>query len=293
MPNDLRFSTRIAPRRIPLLAVALTACVFSCTHLAHAFDELALVVDAPAVVLEGVPGANAVEQQFRAQFEPLLKVELSFVNRTCKLSDEERRSLIATSNAWLTEFIKDYAKGGGQPQMRGMWFGGGQQQRATEPRESIQAGVEKLVKAELPQQKSAAYLEECKKRSEFVKSVAVENLVARIDKELILSPEQREKIAKSLTEHWDKSWAPQMEMFMHGMEVWPNVPDQWIRPHLSATQQVVWGRVPKQDSNHVFFGGMDGNAGVIDDIDLDEGIDKKKGLDVKPQPVAEAPQAAN
>jgi hypothetical protein len=114
--------------------------------------------------------------------------------------------------------------------------------------------------------------------------VWLDNLVAKIDKELILSPEQREKITKSLNDHWDKKWAPQVEMFMHGMDMWPNVPDQWIRPHLTATQQVAWGRIGRNQGNH-FFGGMGVNAQVIDDIDLDVDKNDPKAA-VEPQPAA-------
>jgi hypothetical protein len=256
---------------------ALTGLATLCSlQRPAAAAELALIADVQAdVVVVNNGAADAIQQQFRGQFEPLLKVELSFINRACKLTDEQRLKLIKKSNDWLTKFIRDYAKQGGQPQMQGAWFGGGRQQVA-DPRESIQAGVEKLVKAELPKEQVDIYAEECKKRSEFGKSVSVDNLVARIDKELILSPEQREKLTQSLTEHWDKNWAPQLEMFMHGMDMWPNVPDQWIRPHLTAAQQVAWGRLNKNNNRHVFFGGMGVEGQVIDDIDLKEGQDKPK-----------------
>ena len=274
------------------LVAALSAF---CSQPKVAAAEIVAVEAADVVVFNNGVAPNAgVEQQFRAQFEPLLKVELSFVNRVCKLSDEQRRKLIDKSNAWLDKFIRDYAKQGGQPQMVGAFMAGGRQQ-AADPRESIQAGVEKLVKAELPKEQAEVYVEESKKRVEFAKKVAVDNLVTRIDKELILSPEQREKLTQSLTEHWDKNWAPQLEMFMHGMDMWPNVPDQWIRPHLTAAQHVAWGRLNKNQHGHVFFGGMGVEGQVIDDIDLKEGQDKPIDVAKEKQAAAVlvAPRAAN
>lgn len=269
----------------------VTLC--SLQQLASA-DRLVLVADAPAngVVVDN-GAVDAIQQQFRMQFEPMLKVELSFANRACKLSEEQRRKLISKSNAWLDKFIRDYAKQGGQPQMVGAFIAGGRQQVA-DPRESIQAGVEKIVKTELPKEQADIYVEESKKRAEFARKVAVDNLVTRIDKELILSPEQREKLTLSLTEHWDKNWAPQLEMFMHGMDMWPNVPDQWIRPHLTAAQHVAWGRLNK-NHGHVFFGGMGVEGQVIDDIDLKDGQEKPKDAAKEKQAaaVSVAPQAAN
>jgi hypothetical protein len=265
-------TNRRISRTAALIAAACGVAAFGSLLQSLAALEIVAVQEANAVLV--VNGPVGVEQQFRAQFEPLLKVELSFVNRACKLSDEQRQKLIGKSNGWLDEFILDYAKQGGQPQMVGALIAGGRQQTA-DPRESIQAGVEKIVKAELPKEQAEIYVEESKKRAEIARKVAVDNLVTRIDKELILSPEQREKLTQSLTEHWDKNWAPQLEMFMHGMDMWPNVPNQWIRPHLTAAQHVAWGRLNK-NHGHVFFGGMGGEGQVIDDIDLKEGQEQPK-----------------
>jgi hypothetical protein len=279
------------------LTISATIFAWAIVVVHPAAAEIVAVRQADVVVLNNGPAAG-VEQQFRAQFEPLLKVELSFANRVCKLSDDQRRNLIGKCNAWLTKFIRDYAKQGGQPMVQGAWFGGGRPQLA-DPRESVQKGVAKIIKAELPKEQTAVYVEETKKRADFSQQVSVDNLVARIDNELILSPEQREKISKSLFDHWDKAWAPQLEMFMHGMDMWPNVPDQWIRPHLTATQQVAWGRLHKQHGN-VFFGGMGNEGQVIDDIDLKEADDEKAdgrttdvGGDKRASAISVAPRAAN
>jgi hypothetical protein len=239
--------------------------VNSSTLAAELFADAVAAAD--VVVVGGAP--NAIEQQLRAQFEPMLKVELSFVNRVCKLTDEERRNLISKSNDWLKKFIADYAKRGGQPQFNVAWMAGGRPQ-AADPRESIENGVAKLVQSELPKPKAAKYQEEARKRAEFQKQAFVENLVTRIDHELILAPEQRDKIHASLTEHWEKSWQGQLEMFVHGVDMWPAVPDQWIRPHLSAVQQIAWGRLNK-NHGHTIFGGFPAEGQIIDDIDLTEG----------------------
>jgi hypothetical protein len=239
-------------------------------------DVVDVVVAAPPAAVPALPDAQM--QQFRAQFEPMLRVELSLINRVCKPAPDERRALIAKCNAWLDTFIRDYAKKGGQPNVDGAWFGG-PMANMQNPRESFAEALKPVVQKELSDEKYEQYEDECRQRAEFEefeKSVAVENLVAKMDGELMLSPEQREKLTDSLSSHWQKSWAPQLEMFAFGMDIWPNVPDQWVRPHLTAAQQVAWSRLNKQ-SGQMFFGGQFfGMAGqVIDDIDLDEGRDKK------------------
>jgi hypothetical protein len=266
-------------------AMVIFAALFVSVPLARG-ELVAQVEAADLVVVQGQPVA-AVQQQFRAQFEPLVKVELSFVNRVCKLDDKQRLNLIGKSNAWLDKYIATYAKQGGQPQPAGVWMAGNGRQ-AADPRDAVQAGIGKLVKSELSQEQAALYAEESKKRAEFVKATFVENLVTRIDSELILTPDQRDKIKQSLSQHWDKSWQPQLEMFVHGMDMWPNVPDQWIRPHLSAVQQVSWGKRNRQQFGNVFFGGFPVEGQVIDDIDLKEGQDKTDD-----KPVAKKQAAAN
>lgn len=289
----------VATQRIsPLCRRPMYTCMLMMASLVLLTgDTLAVevVVHADAVVLNN-PQAVGVEQALRGQFEPLLRVELSFANRVCKLSDDQRRKVIAKSNKWLTKFSKDHAKQGGQLMINGGWLGGRHQ--PVDARESVQKGVAEVIGEELPKEQAELYAEECKRRAEFTQKVAIDNLVARIDKELVLSPEQREKIAASLTEHRDKSWAPQPEMFMHGMNMWPNVPDQWIRPHLTATQQLAWSRIDKH-SAHVFFGGMGDDGQVIDDIDLEEGQAKPAEADANvaagaaPAAAIAVPQANN
>lgn len=265
LPRFINLFTAV--RRMLLVSVALVC--FHGSHWQRAASAGDIVVEAIQVI--NGPG-QAVQAQFRAQYEPLLKVELSFVNRACKLSDDERGVLITKSNAWFDKFVRDLAKSGGQPQ-GGVWMGFGRAQQSNDPRAEIEKNVAKIVDAELPKEKAAIYAEECQKRQQFIQETAVDSLVARIDKELILTLEQREKIAGSLNEHWEKTWAPQLEMFMHGMDFWPNVPDKWIRPHLTETQQTAWSKVHR-NTNQVFFNAFGNDGPVVDDIDLTQGKEK-------------------
>jgi hypothetical protein len=59
-------------------------------------------------------------------------------------------------------------------------------------------------------------------------------------------------------------------MFVHGVDMFPAVPDRWIRPHLTAIQQIAWGRLNKNHGQTI-FGGFPAQGQVIDDIDLKEG----------------------
>jgi hypothetical protein len=246
------------------------------------FEGVVDVVRAVQPVID-LAGGDPQLQQFRAQFEPLLKVELSFAVRVCKPSDEKRHEMIAKSNELLSTIIRDFQKQGGQPNADRMFFNGAAN-TVTDPRAAVEKGVKQVVEEVLSGEQAKLYADECQMRVEYQKKVALDNLVAKIDGELMLSPEQRDKLTESLSKNWQKSWAPQLETFMFGGDYWPNVPDQFVNPHLTAAQQVAWSKILKQSGN-VFWGGaffgMDGQ--VIDDIDLDaakkntdEGAEKEK-----------------
>jgi hypothetical protein len=234
---------------------------------------------APAPVQIVVPGfanqnPNALEPQIRARLEPMLRTELSFANRAAGLNDDERRALIAASKKWLDAFVVDFAKHQ-DPNQRQMWLQGmrviGGPQVGDDPRESVQHGVAEVVAATLPAEKVVAYENECGKRSAFYRQVIVDNLVALIDTKVILSPEQRQKITTSLNDHWDPSWAPQLELFAMNNDTWPNVPDQWVLPELTPSQRSVLSQLNRMSNRMIINGGAFGlEVGEIDDISLDD-----------------------
>jgi hypothetical protein len=244
------------------------------------FEGVVDVVRAVQPVIDVAVGDPQL-QQFRAQFEPLLKVELSFAARVSKPNEEERRQLIAKSNKMLDTVISEYRKQGGQANVDGVWMGG-MATTVPDPRNLVEDGVKKVVNEVLSDEQAKLYSDECAKRVEFQKKVALDNLVSKIDGELMLSPEQREKLSKSLSKNWQKSWAPQLETFMFGGDYWPNVPDHLVKLHLTAAQQAAWSKIPKQSGN-VFWGGafFGMNGQVIDDIDLDAAKEKADDGDKK------------
>jgi hypothetical protein len=223
---------------------------------------------------------NAVQQQTRKLLEPMLKVELSFAARATDLNRVERQKLTAEAKKWFEEFLVDFLKKQDPNQqqmllqgMQGVWFGN-QQQKPSNPRDAIQAGVAKLVKDSLSKKKVAAYENECRKRNEFARQVSVDNMVERLDEKVKLSPDQWKKITKSLNDHWDKNRDPQLEAFALNPSMWPGVPDECVLPELSPAQQAVLKRI-NTNSEQIFFNGgvfgqmFGGDNSVIDDVDLE------------------------
>ena len=185
--------------------------------------------------LANAAAQNAVEQQLRKMMEPMLKTELSFAARAADLNPAERQKLIASAKEWFDKYLVDFVKNSdpNQQQMilqaqQRVWVAGGQPQRVQNPRETIRAGVAKIVSTTLPKDKATVYASECRKRDEFARQVSVDNVVERIDKKVKLSPDQWKKITKSLNDHWEKARNPQLESLVINGDVAPGAHDQWI-----------------------------------------------------------------
>lgn len=252
-------------------ALALVAAACSQSIQAQRFDLIQIAPQPNAAA------QNALRQQIRKMLEPMLKVELSFVNRVAKPSDAERRALVAAAVKWLDQFTDEFAKKQDRNEQQ-MWLQGVQRvvvggpRNTEDPRETIERGVAKLVAETLPAEKAAVYEKQAAQRAEFERDAAVANLVEQLDEKLILAPEQRQRITSSLTEHWDQKWAPQIESFALGRNYFLPVPKQWVRPELTAAQRTVFDRL-NNSSRRVIFGGLPfGGLGkeFIDDIDLTE-----------------------
>jgi hypothetical protein len=242
-----------------------------------------VVVAEDAVVLQDVQVLVAAEaaaapadkelqlEPYLAQYRPVVKTELSFANRVCKFTPEQRKAVIADAKTWLKEYASKQAEG--QPaQNAGIWMQmGGQAQHDANPRRSLEEGVAKVVKKHVADEQRVIYEEEFNKRREFHVTTVVENLVAVIDEKLYLSEEQRQKMTAELQEHWDESWGLQLQHFTYMSNYLPNMPADRVVKHLNKEQTARWNGIQKvsfgQDLNqeHQWVGGQ-----VIDDVDLGE-----------------------
>jgi hypothetical protein len=229
-------------------------------------------------VLLAAPAAmnpQPMVDQIRRQLEPMLKVELSFVNRAAKLNDDERQALVAASLKWFDTFAADFVNKQ-DPNEQQMWLQGmrgiriGGDRSTADPRESIERGVAQVVASTLSKEKVTTYESECAARMKFYREVAVANVVECADEQLNLSSLQRLEITKSLLENWEKDLEPQLEFFVVKADALPDAAEMWIRPALSDSQRRMLNRMNKLRTQEIFFGQIGGGPDneVIDDIDL-------------------------
>jgi hypothetical protein len=161
----------------------------------------------------------------------------------------------------------------------------GEQPGYPDPRKLITEGLSKSIKATLSAEQAARYQEELDKRIENRKQVALTNLVAKLDQDLVLTADQRGKLFQSLSKSWKDSWGQSLEMLFYGEHYFPSLPDNDVIPILNATQKEVWSGIPKQ--NNVFWGwnGMAFVQGAVmdDETWADEPPANPKKSDPQPE----------
>jgi hypothetical protein len=236
---------------------------------------------APAPAVNPADAAAAGDEDprlaaIRSQFAPLLKVELSFANRVCHWTDEQRKAAIEVANAWLREFARENAKNNGRAIRGGVMMIAGNMPVAVNAGGAVppvEKKLEEKLQGAMTEQQRADYDAERAKRDAFRTDATIDNIVAQMDQILNLTPEQRSKINDSLHENWDAGWAPPLELFVQMTEYVAAFPDEYVTPHLTPEQRTIWKGVQRISARGVFFGqGPFGRqSAVIDDIDIEEG----------------------
>lgn len=186
---------------------------------------------------EAVAGDEAQDELVLHKFRPLLLAELNFVRKVCDPTPEQYRAIQVESEKNLKAVARRHA----ELQKRNMRRGGPQMGNASsEPHKLIRDSLAKTVKLTLNDEQLARYQIELDQRTKSRREAAVHNLVARLDQDLVLSNEQRDKIAESLLAHWNEAWAPQIEQMVNGSQTYPNVPDRYVAPSLTPAQRKIW-----------------------------------------------------
>ncbi len=205
-------------------------------------------------------GNNGQAQQFMQQFRPILRSEFHIVRVVCRPTPEQRQQIARAGEKAMRDAAVKYVDMMQRPMTAA-------QRAALDPRKQIREGLAKAVKAELSAELAARLRDEMVRRDASRKQLAVRNLVARLDHDLVLSPDQRDKVAESLRSHWDDSWGQSLEMFMYDYQFLPPIPDQHVAPFLNDSQKKVWRGTQKIQT---FWGGFGMVGGVMAEDPLED-----------------------
>lgn len=197
-------------------------------------------------------------QQFTQQFRPILRAELHLVRTACELTEEQRKQVARKGEGILKDAATKYAE---SQQKMMQPRRAGQAVSLPDPRALIQEGILASLKTHLPPEQLARYQEEIDERAVNRKQLAVQNLVAKLDQDLVLSAEQRDRLGESLSSTWNDAWGQSLQMFMNIDQFFPNIPDKYVLPILNETQKKVWRNIPKTQAN--FWGGFGMFGGMM------------------------------
>jgi hypothetical protein len=203
---------------------------------------------------------DAQIQQFTQQFRPILRAEYHLLRIAGALTPEQRKVMARAAEQVLHDAAQQHVETMRRPMTAA-------QRAALDARRLIQEGLAAAVKAQLPPEQAARYQAELARRNAGRNQLIVRNLVARLDRDLILSPEQRNQLIQSLSSHWDDSWGQSPETFLYDNNLLPSIPDQYIVPYLSETQRRIWRSTQKVQGffGRVMFGGVMENDPVEDE----------------------------
>jgi hypothetical protein len=229
----------------------------------------------------GAAGLDAQAAQYIQQFRPIFRTEYYFVRSACDLSKDQRKQLAELGERTIKSAAKQFVEDQ-QKMMRGGWRPGVQ---PPDPHKLIEQELLKSAASFLTQDQERRYKEEVEKRTASRRQVAADNIVARIDQDLVLTSDQRTRLAEALVAHWDDSWVQSLEMLTNIDNFLPNIPDNVVMPILAESQRDGWRRMSKNQGVFfgVSFGGMVQENDPLDDPELIEARKNADAQEIKPK----------
>lgn len=223
---------------------------------------------------------DPLEQQYAPQFRKVLNAELHFVRTVCQPTPEQYQPIKAAGEVSMKLTLKKFAEV--QKKMQ-QGFRAGEQPKYPDPHKLITEALAQAIKQTLSAGQSQRYDVELEKRAAARRRVVLNNLVAKLDKDLVLTADQRRKFADTLNSNWNDAWGQQLEVFLYGDQYLPVLPDAQVLPLLSDKQKEVWKETPRNQNTiwgWVGFGfvqAMDFEEAAPANADKPEDKGEKKG----------------
>jgi hypothetical protein len=239
------------------------------------------------VVVNGNANLNPMIQQFVQQGRPMMRSEVLLVHSLYHLPKDKLRSLVKGAETALEAISKEmaeYQQGGQRVMLKG--------QNSSNPEwaKRLQEAIAADFKKQLTPTQFAGYQSEVDKRFAEHKEMGVRFMVDAIDRELLLSPKQRDQLLATLGPKWEEGWSTYLEYIMYGNQFFPQEVDRLVTPVLDETQKKVW-QGTQRVSGLWGFGGVWGMQNGQDPLQefLDEGKEKPAAKNqVVPPPVPPA-----
>jgi hypothetical protein len=231
-------------------------------------------------------------QQYMQQGRPAMRSEVLLVYSLYHPPKDKLRALAKGAEAGLQAVAKEmaeYQQGAHRIMMNG------QNAKNPEWAKKLQQTIAVEFKKYLTPEQFAGYQSEVEMRFAEQKEAGLRFLVDAIDRELLLSPKQRDQVLRILGPRWEDGWTTYLEYLMYGNQFFPQEVDRLVTPILDETQKkvwqgaqkvsafwgfgVVWGMQNAQDPLQELL--ADGEAKPAGDA-LAPDVTKKKGAAARP-----------
>ncbi len=175
-------------------------------------------------------------KQLERMFQPVLNSELELIRRCCGgLEPAARRQIMAAGR----EAVAAGARGFTERQ-----FNGQLGRDDFDPRREIRGRLEKALEPLADPAEFAVYREQAERREARRAEAARLSILARVDRQLDLSADQRRTIEAELTRSWRPQWTRELgnrgDMRVNDYPPAPDDAADAIVPHLAPDQVAAW-----------------------------------------------------
>lgn len=184
--------------------------------------------------------AAAILEANLDEFREMFKPDLHFLRKVCDLSDSEFQTISHSTDARLREitrlFVEEQTSESDDPPSS--------DSEVKPLTEQIQEAIAQVAECQLTAEQWERYSTELRSRSEHRKRVAILNLVARLDADLLLTSQQRDQFAKLFEANWNVAWGQSLGLLTDDSNFMPELPQEEVDRILSPTQRVAMAALP-------------------------------------------------
>jgi hypothetical protein len=179
---------------------------------------------------------KVLTNHYTNQLLPVFKKELLHARTVCRLTSEELARIRPEADQIFDQVI-DQCVEAAQTSTPGK----ARTRSAMAPAPGlIQSGVLAVVMRHVSPERLESYRLNLERRAANQKQAAMRYLLATLDRELLLSAQQRDKLTESLSSHWDDAWCHAMALNLMGNACIPDIPDELVIAYLSDPQKTSW-----------------------------------------------------
>jgi hypothetical protein len=202
--------------------------------------EKAVVVEIDEEDEEAMGQPANLARQFTQQYQIFLEVELRLLTSAAEPTPAQRREIAIEGGKALKQAALKMAQ-----------FQNGIQQRGRaanvmpDARKVASDAVALAAKERLSPEQFDRYKLEITARSKVQREAEVLHLVALLDRLLLLSKDQRDKLQETLQSHWDETNFPSLDTANIYEGYYPMINNIYLNPILDADQRKIWNAATK------------------------------------------------